>query len=65
MILDSVATPVTNDISSILTALGQVTTFLIGKMSDMVDLVLAQPLLLIPIGVVLTLTVVSIFKKIF
>lgn len=59
------STAVQNTIPAILEAIGGVTDFLIGKMADMVELVLAQPLLLIPIGVVLTLTVVKLFRSIF
>lgn len=59
------STAVQNTIPAILEAIGGVTDFLISKMADMVELVLAQPLLLIPIGVVLTLTVVKLFRSIF
>lgn len=59
------STAVQNTIPAILEAIGGVTDFLIGKMADMVELVLAQPLLMIPIGVVLTLTVVKLFRSIF
>lgn len=59
------STAVQNSIPAILESLGGVTDFLIDKMGDMVNLVLEQPLLLIPIGVVLTLTVVKLFRSIF
>ena len=58
-------TAVQNTIPAILESLGGVTDFLIDKMGDMVTLVLEQPLLMIPIGVVLTLTVVKLFRSIF
>ena len=63
--MEGTATAVENTIPSILEALGGVSDFLIDKMGDFVQLTLEQPLLMIPIGVVLTLTGVKLFKVIF
>lgn len=63
--MEGTTTAVENTIPTILESLGGVTDFLIDKMADMVNLVLEQPLLMIPIGVVLTLTVVKLFRSIF
>ena len=42
-----------------------VVTFLFNSITALVDVVMANPLLLIPIGVILCYTVISVFKRIF
>lgn len=53
------------EMNGLLELLGSVFTFIIGKVSDVVDLVMANPLLLIPIGVVLLYTIIATFKRLF
>ncbi|MDD3999974.1 MAG: hypothetical protein PHX62_03670 [Bacilli bacterium] len=52
-------------VTSLLTILGSVFTFIIGKFTDLVNVVMNNELLLIPIGVILTLTIIKIFKRFF
>lgn len=49
--------------NALLSTLGSVFTFIIGKFSDLVDIVMNNELLLIPVGVILALTVIKIFKR--
>ena len=53
------------DIQSVLGILGEVFTFLIGKIGDVVTVVMENPLLLIPIGVVLAYTIIKMFRSLF
>lgn len=52
-------------ITSVLTQLTEVFTWLIGKIGDLVGVIMAQPLLLIPIGITLAYVVVRFFKMLF
>lgn len=52
-------------ITSVLTLLTEVFTWLIGKIGDLVGVIMAQPLLLIPIGITLSYVVVRFFKMLF
>lgn len=52
-------------IETVLTTLESVFTFLMGCLTNLVDLVMSQPLLLIPIGITLAFVVVKFFKYIF
>ena len=52
-------------ITSVLTQLTEVFTWLIGKIGDLVGVIMAQPLLLIPIGITLSYVVVRFFKMLF
>lgn len=63
MFLADVATSTT--ITSVLTQLTEVFTWLIGKIGDLVGVIMAQPLLLIPIGITLSYVVVRFFKMLF
>lgn len=56
---------VTPTITSVLTQLTEVFTWLIGKIGDLVTVIMAQPLLLIPIGITLSYVVVRFFKMLF
>jgi len=59
-------TPATGlEVTAMLEVLGSVVTWLFSQIVSLVDLVLAQPLLLIPIGIILTYSVISVFKRIF
>lgn len=62
MLLADVVTPT---ITSVLTQLTEVFTWLIGKIGDLVTVIMAQPLLLIPIGITLSYVVVRFFKMLF
>lgn len=55
----------TTDMTSILELLGSVFTFLTGKISAIVTIIMAQPLLLIPIGVTLGYVIFRFFRMIF
>lgn len=59
------AAATSSDITSVLEILGSVFTFIIGKISDVVGVVMENPLLLIPIGVVLTSTIIAVFRRLF
>jgi hypothetical protein len=59
------ADAVTPTITSVLTQLTEVFTWLIGKIGDLVTVIMAQPLLLIPIGITLSYVVVRFFKMLF
>ncbi len=52
-------------ITSVLTQLSEVFTWLVGKIGDLVGVIMAQPLLLIPIGITLSYVVVRFFKMLF
>lgn len=53
------------DISSVLNTLGTIATFILDKVVSIVSIVMSQPLLLIPIGVVLLRTIISVFRSLF
>lgn len=55
----------TTDMTSILELLGSVFTFLTGKITAIVSIIMAQPLLLIPIGVTLGYVIFRFFRMIF
>lgn len=52
-------------ITTVLNTLGTIATFILEKVVAVVDIVMSQPLLLIPIGVVLLRTVISVFRSLF
>lgn len=56
---------VSTTITSVLTQLSEVFTWLVGKIGDLVGVIMAQPLLLIPIGITLSYVVVRFFKMLF
>lgn len=53
------------DVQGVLDVLKTVVTFLFNTITSLVDVVMANPLLLIPIGVILCYTTISVFKRIF
>lgn len=55
----------TTDITGVLDVLKVVFDFIIESLSTIVDVIMANPLLLIPIGVVLTYTIIRVFKALF
>lgn len=52
-------------LTGVLELLGSVVTFFFGKIGSVVTIVMENPLLLIPVGVVMAYTVISIFKRLF
>lgn len=65
MFLADAGTTASTTITSVLTQLSEVFTWLIGKIGDLVGLIMTQPLLLIPIGITLSYVAVRFFKMIF
>lgn len=65
MFLADAAATASTTITSVLTQLTEVFTWLIGKIGDLVGVIMAQPLLLIPIGITLSYVVVRFFKMLF
>jgi hypothetical protein len=65
MFLADAGATASTTITSVLTQLTEVFTWLIGKIGDLVGVIMAQPLLLIPIGITLSYVVVRFFKMLF
>lgn len=59
----TVATAAT--IKSVLELLGTIATWILGQVNSIVGVVMANPLLLIPIGVVMLRTIISVFRSLF
>lgn len=55
----------TPTISTVLETLGAVFTYLMGQLGALVELIMSQPLLMIPIGITLAFVVVRFFRMIF
>jgi hypothetical protein len=64
MLMEATAATSAN-IASVLEVLGAVFTYLVSKIGDLCEIVMAQPLLLIPIGISVAYVVVRFFKYIF
>ena len=66
-VLDGVTNTVASaeTINAVITLLQGIATAILGMVGSIVDTVMAQPLLLIPIGVVMLRTVISVFKSLF
>lgn len=52
-------------ITTVMETLKTISSFFLNSVGDIVDVVMSNPLLLIPIGVVMLRTVISIFKSLF
>lgn len=52
-------------ITAVLDILKAIAEYILGMVGSVVDVVMAEPLLLIPIGVVMLRTVISIFRNLF
>ena len=52
-------------ITAVLNLLKTIAEFILGMVGSVVDVVMANPLLLIPIGVVTLRTVISVFRSLF
>lgn len=61
----TLAAATAEDVTGVLGILGSVVTWLFEQITAVVSIVMANPLLLIPIGVVMAYTVISIFKRLF
>lgn len=60
------ATPATSSsVTAVLEVLGAVFTYLVGKIGDLVNVIMENPLLLIPIGITLGYVIIRFFRKIF
>lgn len=54
-----------DSITAVLEILKTIASFILNMVGSVVDVVMAQPLLLIPIGVVMLRTVISVFRSLF
>jgi len=53
------------NITAVLEVLGAVFTYLIGKVGDVVEVLMSQPLLLIPIGITVGYVIIRFFRTLF
>lgn len=53
------------DVSGVLTILTDIAKAILNCVSAVVDVVMANPLLLIPIGCVMLYTIIAVFKRLF
>lgn len=53
------------EVKAVLDVLGEVVSFILEKITDVVTIVMANPLLLIPIGVIMLYTIISTFRRLF
>lgn len=51
------------DISAVLALFTPVIDFILAAVGDVIDVILAQPLLLIPIAVVMLFTIIATFRR--
>jgi len=66
MYLTATATPATSEqITAVLDILKGIAEYILGMVGSLVNVIEAEPLLLIPIGVVMLRTVISIFRNLF
>lgn len=65
MLVMDVTAATSSSVTSVLEVLGAVFTYLVGKIGDLVDVIMANPLLLIPIGITLGYVIIRFFRKIF
>ena len=64
--MESTSTAATTaTITSVLELLGTISTWILGQVNSIVGVVMANPLLLIPIGVVMLRTIISVFRSLF
>lgn len=54
-----------SEVTGLLTVLESVFTFLVGQLTSLVNIIVANPLLLIPIGISIAFVIVKFFKYIF
>lgn len=65
MVLTTTTPATAEQITGVLDVLKTVFDFIIESLSTIVNVIMANPLLLIPIGVVLTYTIIRVFKALF
>ena len=53
------------DVSAVLSVLGTIATWMFEQLSAVVTIVMENPLLLIPIGIVITYAIINVFKRLF
>lgn len=63
--LEAASNATSSDVTGVLEVVGAVFTYLIGKIGDLVSVIMQNPLLLIPIGITLGYVVVRFFRMIF
>lgn len=63
--MEGTAAASAEQITSVLNVLKVVFDFIIESLGTIVEVIMANPLLLIPIGVVLTYTIIRVFKALF
>lgn len=59
------AAATTETVSGVLEILGSIAKFVLGLVAEVVTVVMENPLLLIPIGVVMLYTVIRVFRSLF
>lgn len=59
------ASTMAQKITEVLELLKTIASFILNMVGEVVDLVMSQPLLLIPVGVVMLRTVISVFRSLF
>ena len=64
LVMEATAATAAN-VTSVLEVLGAVFTYLVGKIGDIVEVIMSQPLLLIPIGITLGYVIFRFFRMIF
>lgn len=66
LIMETAATAATSSqVTAVLEVLGAVFTYLVGKIGNIVELIMGQPLLLIPIGITIGYAIFRFFRMIF
>lgn len=53
------------DVTGVLSILGTVVTWLFSQIAAVVTIIMENPLLLIPIGVIMAYTVIKVFRRLF
>ena len=65
MLVMEVTAATSSSVTAVLEVLGAVYTYLVGKIGDIVELIMSQPLLLIPIGITIGYVIFRFFRMIF
>lgn len=63
--VNMLAAATSESVTAVLGVLGSVVTWLFSQITAVVTIVMENPLLLIPIGVIMAYTVIAIFKRLF
>lgn len=62
---ETVTVATSADITAVLDILKAIAEYILGMVGSVVEVVMSEPLLLIPIGIVTLRTVISIFRNLF